>query len=106
LDYTIDCLYEYLIKNLDGFVESDFLTPKKLELDHIIPFHWFIVQELGDSEFKKCWDMKNLRLISKEDNRKRSCKTFDWDEIVRYNLVDLLPKGANEIWMERNERRT
>lgn len=101
LGYNIDTLYQYLIEKLDGFTEKDFLIPKKLEIDHIIPFHWYIVQNLGDDEFKKCWDMKNLRLISPEQNRKRRCKKFDWDEIEEYDLIDILPKGANEIYRER-----
>lgn len=100
LGYAIVDLYDYLMKSLpDGCVETDFLILNKLHLDHIIPYHWYITFDAGDEEFKKCWAMKNLRFLLREDNltRNKKDKILLWKEAIDLDLLDILPKGANEM---------
>jgi hypothetical protein len=99
LGYTITELSKALFDSEE--IKAKYLN-SELEIDHIIQYNRFIIQNVGDEEFKKCWNMRNLRLISKEDNIKRSFCVFPWKEIEERNLSDILPKGAKEIWDERN----
>lgn len=98
LGYTINNLWQYLLSNCEH-TEQDFLDGK-LELDHVIPYHWFIVLELGDTEFRKLWNFRNLRLIPVEENRQRKHKQWDWQEIECRNITDLLPCGADVIYKQ------
>ncbi|KKL18766.1 hypothetical protein LCGC14_2472230, partial [marine sediment metagenome] len=66
LGYTIQELYDYLSAK-DGYDESSYLAGE-LSLDHIIPLHWFITLEVGDKEFRKAWNMRNLRIIPLRKN--------------------------------------
>jgi len=100
LGYTIQDLYEYLAHQPE-YDEARYLSGE-LVLDHIIPYHWFLVLQLGDAEFKKCWNMRNLRIIPKSDNLSRGRKQFDWDEVDQLGLSDLLPCGADVIYQHRN----
>jgi len=101
LGYKIIDLRNHLISTIpDGYCITHYLAGK-MHLDHIIPYHWFIVMELGDQEFKKCWNPINLRLIPKEKNLKRIRKTFDWMSVKKYGLENILPKGADQIWREQ-----
>lgn len=95
LGYTIKELYKYL-SNKHGYNESEYLAGK-LQLDHIIQFHWYITEKAGDEEFRKCWNMRNLRLIPKEENQKRSTRIY-WEEIEKLKISDLLPCGADIIY--------
>jgi len=54
--------------------------------------------KIGDTEFKKCWNIRNLRLVSKENNKNRKRINFPWEEIFQLNLIDLLPIGPDKIW--------
>lgn len=106
LDYTISELWQYLEKTIeDCFSIKDYLNGD-LEMDHIIPYSWYIIENPGDEEFKKCWDFKNLRLIHKNENRKRNRNIFDWHMIKEKKLYDILPLGPKEIyekWSNNNE---
>lgn len=97
LGYDLEILYNKLFISED--IIKDYLLGK-LHLDHIISYHWFLSVEIGDGEFKKCWNVKNLRLIPKEENLKKLKKSFDFDLIKYYDLIDILPKGINEIWKD------
>lgn len=98
LGYTIRELYEYL-SGLAGYDESRYLSGE-LVLDHIIPYHWFLAISVGDEEFRKCWNMRNLRIIPKEKNVTRRRKQFDWEEVEQLGIVDLLPCGADVIYVK------
>ena len=54
--------------------------------------------EPGDKEFMKCWGMRNLRLITKKNNVGKNRKKINWNEIKTLGIIDLLPKGADEIY--------
>jgi hypothetical protein len=59
-------------------------------IDHIIPCALYNFSNLQD--IKKCWNPKNLRLLSKIENIKKSNK-FDINLIKQYKIEHLLPEG-------------
>lgn len=58
-----------------GFEWADYLSGR-LEIDHIIPASVFNFQTPHDIDFKRCWSLSNLRLLTKEDNHKKRAKLF------------------------------
>lgn len=101
LGYTIEKLWSYLSQRIpEGHDENDFLNGI-LELDHIIPYSWYLTENPGDEEFRKCWNFKNLRFLLKEKNRKRKRNSFDWDKIRDDDLYDILPVGPREMYMKK-----
>jgi len=98
LGYSINELYKYLLSTLpDEYDINDYLI-RKLEIDHIIPYNRYIMLEPGDEEFKKCWNIKNLRFVLKNKNLKRNrVFVLNIDEIKKYDLFDILPIGMLDI---------
>ncbi len=47
-----------------------------LHIDHIIPIRAFTFNKPEDKEFKQCWSLWNLRLLTKEKNLKKN-ESFD-----------------------------
>jgi hypothetical protein len=93
--YTINELIEHLKKNIqDGFVFDDYLTEGTLHIDHIIPITFYNYKNFNDDDFKKCWNFRNLRLISKENNLSKG-GIIDKKIIIEHNIEDLLPEGVN-----------
>jgi hypothetical protein len=91
LGYNENILFEHLTKTIqDGFCWKDFLDGK-LHIDHIIPKKIFIYDSYEDKEFKKCWNYRNLRLLSKKENSSKRDK-LDMELVKKYNIEDLLPK--------------
>ena len=71
LDYSINQLKKRLRKTMPkGFIWADFLEGK-LDIDHIKPIISFNYNSIDDPEFKKCWALSNLRLLTIHDNRSR-----------------------------------
>lgn len=104
LGYKIEDLAIHLTNTMpDGYSITDYLVGK-LELDHIIPVNFYCYLSAGDSEWKKCWSIKNLRLIPKEKNRKRDWASLDWNIILSQNFEDILPKSPIEIYRELKNR--
>ena len=81
VDYDADDLISHLGINL---------MKKGYEIDHIIPVSLYDFKEMGDEEFRKCWDINNLRVITKEKNLLKSDK-LDMDLIIEHNIEHLLP---------------
>jgi len=74
LGYSIEQLKERLNKTMPvGYTWNDFLTGK-LDIDHIRPIKLFNYNSQKDPEFKKCWALSNLRLLTIYDNRSRKFK--------------------------------
>jgi 5-methylcytosine-specific restriction endonuclease McrA len=46
----------------------------KLHIDHIIPVSHFNYQSHTDDDFKKCWALSNLQLLTAEENLKKGDK--------------------------------
>jgi hypothetical protein len=82
-----------------GYTIQDYLD-RKLEIDHIIPYSKYIILKIGDKEFKKCWDKRNLRFIARGENASRTKGTgsINFKEIQYLNIVELLPSGADVIF--------
>jgi len=69
--YTLDNLIERLESTMPGnYTWQDFLQGK-LHVDHIIPKSIFSYINPDDEEFKKCWALNNLQLLTAEDNMKK-----------------------------------
>jgi 5-methylcytosine-specific restriction endonuclease McrA len=72
--YTANDLILHLKKTMpEGYVWTDFLSGD-LEIDHIIPCAVFNYETSDDLDFKKCWDIRNLRLLYKIENRSKGKK--------------------------------
>ena len=71
--YTLKELRNHLEKTMpEGYAWQDYLNGK-LQIDHIIPIRAFVFDKPEDTEFKDCWDLCNLRLLTAIENRmKRS----------------------------------
>ncbi len=80
--YTMADLIIWL--NADIF-EREEITLKEAfkrgyHVDHIRPLSLFPVKHIDDPEFKKCWAMTNLRMMSAEDNLKKGAKDIYEDD--------------------------
>ncbi|MBA7589759.1 hypothetical protein ES708_31848 [subsurface metagenome] len=74
VDYNINDLIKRLKKTMPkGYTWKDFLKGK-LEIDHIIPVDVFNFDKTEHTDFKRCWALSNLRLLTKRENRIKSNK--------------------------------
>lgn len=90
LPYTKDELINHLKSTMPtGYNWSDYLNGT-LEVDHIIPRNLYVVKNTNDKEFKKCWDLKNLRLLHHKENASKK-DNLDWKLVEQYNIKHLLP---------------
>ena len=72
--YTLNDLIQHLQKTIpEGYAWQDFLEGG-LHMDHIIPIDAFNFSEPEHIDFKRCWSLKNLRLLPAEENLKKSNK--------------------------------
>ncbi|HUS48909.1 MAG TPA: hypothetical protein VMZ91_01985 [Candidatus Paceibacterota bacterium] len=88
--YTLEQLIEHLESNSE-FTIQDYLE-KDLHLDHIIPISVYSFSSYEDKEFFKCWNLRNLRLITAEENLSKGNK-LDMKLIKKYEIIILLPKN-------------
>jgi len=76
VNYTLDDLKNHLQKTLpQNYTWGDFLQGK-LHIDHIIPISAFNFSKLEHPDFKKCWALKNLRLLPAKENLIKGSKLF------------------------------
>ena len=70
--YSFRELKKHLARHfLPGMTWSNF--GKEWHIDHIKPMSVFNIATAEDIDFKKCWDLKNLQPLWKQDNlRKRN----------------------------------
>jgi len=90
VSYTLNELIEHL-ENTSEFTIQDYLE-KDLHLDHIIPISVYNFNSFEDEEFKKCWNLKNLRIILAKENLRKNNK-LDMELVEKFNIKDLLPLG-------------
>ena len=68
INYTIKDLKERLQNTIpQGYDWRDFLNGE-LHIDHILPIKLFQFKTPEDEEFKQCWSLYNLRLLSAKEN--------------------------------------
>jgi hypothetical protein len=74
--YTLQDLLNHLQKTIpQGYTWQDYIQGK-LHIDHIIPISVFNFTKPEHLDFKRCWDLNNLRLLPKEENLRKSNKLF------------------------------
>lgn len=72
----------------DKVVLTDFWSNfygQHYHIDHIVPIAYFAAEKLMDAdseEFKQCWSLDNLQLLSPEENIKKGAKLLDKYEKV------------------------
>lgn len=72
--YTVEEMVAHLKRTLPaGWTWQDYLDGK-MHLDHIIPIKVFNFRSSDDHDFKRCWALKNLRLLPEAENRHKSAK--------------------------------
>ena len=87
--YSLNDLISYF-KNTSNYLIEDYLNGK-LHIDHIIPVSAYSFSSYEDEEFKKCWNLRNLRLIPAKENLTKNAK-LDTILIEKYGIKDLMPK--------------
>jgi 5-methylcytosine-specific restriction endonuclease McrA len=90
--YSLQELIDHF-ENTSDFTVQDYLE-KDLHIDHIIPISAYDFNSFEDEEFKKCWNLRNLRLITAKENLSKSNK-LDIKLIEEYNIINLLPLKKN-----------
>ncbi len=85
IDFLVDYLNEVSEINFNEYIDGR----GNYHLDHIIPIKFFDLSK--EEEVEKCWNYKNLRIITKDENLSRKVK-IDFNLIEKYNIFNLLPK--------------
>ena len=68
VDYNVNDLIKHLKKTIPkGYTWQDYMEGR-LNIDHKIPIRVFNFTGLGHPDFKRCWALKNLRLIPPKEN--------------------------------------
>jgi len=75
--YSIEKLERRLKRTMpDGYMWEDFLKGR-LHIDHIIPVSAFNFTSIKHIDFRRCWSLKNLRFLPKEENLRKRDKLKD-----------------------------
>jgi len=76
IGYTLTDLIKHLNKTMpEGYTWQNCLNGK-LHIDHIIPISAFNFSTPEHTDFKRCWALKNLRLLPAEENLRKNNKLF------------------------------
>lgn len=74
LGYSVDALEIHLKKTVpDGYTWDDYISGA-LEIDHIVPASAHNFSSPDDIDFKRCWALTNLRLLTKQKNYEKRAK--------------------------------
>ena len=75
--YTKYELIEHLKLTMpEGYAWNDYLNGG-LHIDHIIPISAFNFDEPNNMDFKRCWSLKNLRLLPAKENLRKRNKLYN-----------------------------
>ena len=74
--YTLHDLIKRLKKTLPvGYTWDDYISGKAdLHIDHIIPIAVHNFKSYTDTDFQRCWALKNLQLLPAKDNMSKGAK--------------------------------
>ena len=74
--YTLKDLIKRLKKTLPkGYKWSDYVSGKaNLHIDHIVPIAVHNFKSYKDTDFQRCWALKNLQLLPAQDNQIKHAK--------------------------------
>lgn len=90
VEFTVEDLKKHLDKTFpEGYNWLDFLDGI-LVLDHTIPCFMYNYQSYTEPEFKKCWNIRNFRLVTKSESRRKNKKLLQ-SVIKEYKIEDLVP---------------
>ena len=93
-NYSWEKILGFTKKDLLNYFEKKYgisVLDKDIHIDHIIPISLYNFSSYNDEEFKKCWNMRNLRPISSNENQRKSNK-IDIKLIEEFKIKDLLPE--------------
>jgi len=77
VDYTLEDLKNHLKKTMPkNYTWQDYMQGK-LHIDHRIPTRAFVFKYPEDEEFKQCWALENLRLLSARENIMKNSNITD-----------------------------
>lgn len=95
MGYSICDLESHLKTTLPKGISWEMFLSERMvwSIDHIIPVSLYNIKEVLDDEFKKCWNYRNLRIISIKENSKKINK-LDMDIVRYYRIEDLLPSST------------
>jgi hypothetical protein len=93
LGYDIETLKVHLEKTLPKNItwEIYLKSNNEFHIDHIVPISAYNFNTYEDEDFKKCWNYRNLRIISKKENLTK-LSNIKMELIEKFNIKDLLPK--------------
>lgn len=74
LGYTYKQLKQRLTKTMPAGYEWDDYMNGKLHVDHKIPILVFNFDKIEDTDFKKCWALRNLQLLPALENISKGAK--------------------------------
>jgi len=78
IDYTLKDLIKRLKSTLPkGYTWNDYVSGANLHIDHIIPKSAFNITSIECTDFKKCWALKNLRLLPALENMSKGAKLIN-----------------------------
>jgi 5-methylcytosine-specific restriction endonuclease McrA len=69
---------------------------KEIHIDHIIPKSLYRFESYKDEEFKKCWNMRNLRPIEARPNQQKHNK-LHMELVKEFQIQDLLPASFFKV---------
>ena len=92
LGYDIDFLMNHLEKTFENGLTWNEYLKGGYHIDHIIPQSLYTFKNKEDAEFKKCWNYRNLRIISSDENLLKF-NNLDLSLVMKYEIYDLLPKN-------------
>ena len=92
-------LLGYTLKELKNHIENQFNENMNWDnfgsywwIDHIIPKSVYNYSNVKNNEFKKCWNLKNLRPLEKKECMRKGGKIYK-KLLDEYRLYDILPAG-------------
>jgi len=73
--YTLGDLIRRLKSTIpDGYKWSDYVNGARLHIDHIVPIAVHNFSTPNDIDFKRCWALSNLRLLTAHENLSKNAK--------------------------------
>ena len=79
--WSLDAILGYSLEEFKQHIKSQFDSKMNWdnhgvywEIDHIIPIYSFSIKDYDDIDFKKCWNLKNLRPLEKSINQSKGKK--------------------------------
>jgi len=78
VDYTLNELIKRLKSTLPkGYTWNDYINGADLHIDHVVPKSVFNITSIDCTDFKRCWALKNLRLLPGIENMSKHAKIIE-----------------------------